>query len=314
MMPTSIRHDGKPRLARLLLSTAVVAAASLAPVQAAISGDGEAIARIGTQNVSANEVRDYIKSLDPRQQAAVAKDPVLLGQLVRQMLVQQLVLKEAMAKKWDQQPAVIARMDRLRDNVVFETYLESVSQPPADYPNATELQGAYDANRTAFMAQREFHVAQIFVAAPRDAAKTVEEAARKKLEKIERRLRVRRPDFAAVAAAESDDSATAKQGGMLPWLPESQIKPEIRSVVFGLAKDAISEPIRLDDGWHILKLLDTRPAHTRPLAEVKDQLTERLRAERAEQLRRAYLTKLLERQPVAINELGLSKLLTASDK
>jgi peptidylprolyl isomerase len=76
-----------------------------------------------------------------------------------------------------------------------------------------------------------------------------------------------------------------------------------------LAKNTASEPIKLDDGWHILKLIDTKAAYTRTLPEVHDVLVQQLRNERAMALRRAYLADLLKQHPPVINELALSGLL-----
>jgi peptidylprolyl isomerase len=84
-------------------------------------------------------------------------------------------------------------------------------------------------------------------------------------------------------------------GGDLGWIAENQIRPEIKAQVMGLAKNGVSEAIRLDDGWHILKLLDTKAAYTRTLPEVREQLVQQMRSERATAMRRAYLAELLKR-------------------
>jgi parvulin-like peptidyl-prolyl isomerase len=81
--------------------------------------------------------------------------------------------------------------------------------------------------------------------------------------------------------------------------------------VFGLAKAGITDPVRLDDGWHILKLLDTEASRTRSLSEVRDALVQRIRAERAEANRRAYVANLLKQTPPVVNEIALSKLFDA---
>jgi peptidylprolyl isomerase len=58
-------------------------------------------------------------------------------------------------------------------------------------------------------------------------------------------------------------------------------------------------------------MLDTEASHTRPLAEVRDALVQRIRAERAEANRRAYVAELLKQSPPVLNEIALSKLLEA---
>jgi len=125
---------------------------------------------------------------------------------------------------------------------------------------------------------------------------------------VTRRLK-QKADFAAVARELSDEREVAVRGGEIGWLAEEQIVPGIRATVVGLSKGGVSEPVRLDDGWHILKLLDVRAPSVRTLAEVREALVAQLRAERARTNRQAYLSRLLEQNPPAINELTLQRIL-----
>jgi peptidylprolyl isomerase len=280
-----------------------------APAGAAPAADAEIIARAPGIEVSAQQIRTYVAALDPRTQAELAANPALLGQAVRMFIAQQLLLKQALAEKWDQQPAVAAQLDRLRQNAIGELYLQSVSQPADDFPTEAEIQSAYDGNKTAFLVPRQFRLAQIFIAAPKDADKATEAKARVKLEEVEKKLKQRGSDFAAIAQASSDDRESVARNGEIGWVPEPQIRPEIRTVALGLGNGTVGEPLRLDDGWHIIKLLDTRSAYTRPLSEVHGQIVQQLRANRASQNSKAYLGKLLAQNPPAVDEIALSGLL-----
>ena len=273
-------------------------------------GGNDVVARVGNANISAEELRSYVGALPARDQAALAKDPALLSQAVHMLLANRLVLQEAVARKWDQQPNVTAQLDRVRENALVEIYLQSVSTPPEGFPGEEELQKTYDANRSALLMPRQFQLTQIFVAAAKDGDKATEDKAKKTLEDIQAKLKVRGTDFAELARTESD----SKDGGDLGWLVESQIRPEIKAQVLGLSKNGISEAIRLDDGWHILKLIDTKAAYTRTLPEVREQLIQQMRNERATAMRRSYLAELLKQHPPVLNELALSNLLENSKK
>jgi peptidylprolyl isomerase len=291
------------------------APATTAPVAAAddratVKGS-EIVARLGEIDVTAEEVRASIGSLDARQQAALLRDPALLSQTVKLILATRLVLKEALAKKWDKQPAIVAQLARVRDNQIAETYLQSLTTPPDNFPSEAEIKSVYDANANAFLVPRRFQLAQIVVAVAKDADKPAEEAARKKLDDVLKKARLPGADFAALARSSSEEASTAERGGEIGWVTETELRPEIRSQVFGLSKAGISEPVRLDDGWHVIKLLDTEASHTRPLAEVKDALVQRIRAERVDANRRAYMGELLKQTPPVVNELALSKLFDA---
>ncbi len=180
-------------------------------------------------------------------------------------------------------------------------------------PTEADLQAAYEANKSAFLLPRQYRLAQIFIAAAK-GDKAAEDKAKARLDDAGKRLKAKGADFAALAQELSDDKDSGAKGGEIGWLAEPQIAPDIRQAVSGLAKDGLSEPVRLDDGWHLLKLLDTKPAGTAALAEVRDRLAAQLRQKRGQALRQAYLGKLIEKNPPAINELALGKVLAAAGK
>lgn len=270
---------------------------------------GEVIARVGDSDVTAEEVRATIQLLDGRQQSAMARDPALLSQTVRAILANRLVLKEAAAKKWEQQPTVIAQLARARESLIVESYLQSVTAPPDSFPSEAEIKGVYEANASALLVPRRFRLAQIVVSVAKDADKATEDTARKKLDEVIKKVKQAGADFGAIARSASEETASAEKEGEIGWVTEPDIRTEIRGQVTGLPKSGITDPIRLEDGWHVLKLLDTEAAHTRPLAEVKDALVQRMRAERIEANRRAYVAELLKQSPPVVNEIALSKLL-----
>jgi peptidylprolyl isomerase len=270
---------------------------------------GEVIARVGTNDVTAEEVRAAIALMDPRQQAALARDPALLSQTVRSLLANRLVLKEATAKKWDQQPAVTAQLARARENLIVESYVQSLTTPPENYPSDADVKAVYEANASAFVVPRRFQLAQIAIMVPKDAEKPVEEEGRKKLDEVSKKLKQPGADFGAIARTSSEDKSSADRDGEIGWVSEADMRPEVRAQVAGLSKSGVTEPVRLDDGWHIFKMLDTEASRTRTLSEVRDALVERMRAERAEANRRAYLTELLKQNPPVVNEIALSKIL-----
>jgi peptidylprolyl isomerase len=279
------------------------------PAVASHDVDGhDVIARVGTDNLTADDIRAYIGLLDDRQRQALAHDPTQLSQTVRVLLSDRVVLQEVLAKKWEQQPDVAAKLQRARDRAIVELYLESVTTPPASYPSDAEVQKVYDANAKSMVVPRQFQLSQIIVAVPQGADAAAEAAAKKKVDDFEAKLAAPGADFATISKAGND----APNGGEIGWLPETQIRPEIQAQVVGLAANAVSKPIRLEDGWHIMKLIDTKASYTPSLPEVHDQLVQQMRTERATMNRRAYVAQLLQQHPPMLNEFALTNLLSKS--
>jgi parvulin-like peptidyl-prolyl isomerase len=156
---------------------------------------------------------------------------------------------------------------------------------------------------------RQFDLAQVFVRDPKGADAETNAKAQVKLDAVRKALAKHGADFAAVATAESDEAPSAAKGGELGWVQESRIQPEIRAQLGSLAKGSVSPAVRLDDGWHFIKVLDVKEPYTPALEEIRPQLVQKMRAQKSQQNSQEYLAKLLQDNPVQINELALSKVL-----
>ena len=260
------------------------------------------LGKIGDIELTTAELRETIAGLEPEHAAALTKNAAALEQYARALLVQRMVLKKATDDKWDQQPAVIARIVRARETALTESYLEKVSAPAPDYPSEAEVMEAYDKSREALRVPRSYQLAQIYLADDRPAGSPAPAS----LASLEKRLKAKNADFAAIAKTSSEDAVTAANGGLIGWLTEDQVQPEIRARLPKLGLDEITGPIRMDDGWHIIRVLDIREAHTPTLDQVRAQLIARLREERARTNRQRYLADLLKEHPLAINGIELS--------
>jgi peptidyl-prolyl cis-trans isomerase C len=78
-------------------------------------------------------------------------------------------------------------------------------------------------------------------------------------------------DFAELAKQKSKDPGAA-QGGDLGYFTKDQMVPEFSEVAFELAPGALSEPVKSQFGWHIIKVQDKRPRPVPEYDKVKDQI------------------------------------------
>jgi parvulin-like peptidyl-prolyl isomerase len=273
------------RLALLLLTSAALHAQPV-PV----------LGKVGDIEITSSEIREIIAGLEAEQQAALAKDPAALAQYVRALLVQRLVLKQALDRKWDQDPAVITKLVRAREAALTDSFLENASLPEPGYPSDAQLTEAYEASKSKLIVPRGYKLAQVYIAT--DKAK---------LDSVQKQLKAKNADFAAIARSTSEEATSAARGGEIGWLGEDQIQPEIRAKLPDLTVGAVTEPIKLQDGWHIIKLLDLRERRTPALDEIRDSFVTQLRADRARIKRQEYLAELLKEHPLAINEIELTK-------
>jgi parvulin-like peptidyl-prolyl isomerase len=262
-------------------------------------GADDVLGKIGTIQLTTTEAREAIAGLEASGDAPLSKDPAAIGQYVRALLIQRLVIQQAEEKAFDKEPDVISRLVRARESALSEAYLQSNSTPPAEYPSAEEIKEAYEAAKPSLLLPRAYRLAQIH---------TKEEAA---IRTAHKEASAKGADFKVIASTRSEEKASAANGGEIGWLTEDQIQQDIRELLPKLKDGGISAPVKLRDGWHIIKRVETREPATATLEQVKPQLTARLRAERARQLRSAFIAKLIEDHPLAINEIELSRILSA---
>jgi peptidylprolyl isomerase len=266
------------------------------------------VAQRGDITLTAADVQALLSHLDAATRDKALHDPATLADLVRTRVMQLAVLKQAADHKWEQTPDVAWRAAQARDAVIIDSYLASQSAPEAGYPSEAEIQAAYDANKSRFLTPRQYHLAQIFLPVPADATPRAEQDIQKKLRDLRAQAAKSPASFADLARVNSQDPATAGLGGELGWVREDQLVPQIRTAVAGLPDGALSDLIRLPDGWHLVRLLGTRPASVPPLADVRDQLVRVMRQQRASQNAQKYLHDMQVQQPVELDQIQLSRL------
>ena len=89
-------------------------------------------------------------------------------------------------------------------------------------------------------------------------------------------------DFAELARKNSDDEGSAKNGGDLDYFGRGKMVPEFEQVAFSMQPGQLSDLVKTSYGYHIIRLVDRKPGTTRPLAEVRQQISDQLAAERAQ--------------------------------
>ena len=108
---------------------------------------------------------------------------------------------------------------------------------------------------------------------------------------VERRLQSLRyriengDDFAELAKANSEDIASASEGGDLGWQNPGELVPEFEQVMNNLSENAISQPFKSRFGWHIVQVLQRRQHDNTVVAQ---------RTEAAQQIRQRKIDEELQ--------------------
>ncbi|OOG56257.1 SurA N-terminal domain-containing protein [Rhodanobacter sp. C03] len=137
-------------------------------------------------------------------------------------------------------------------------------------PSDDDLKKRYEDEKQRFVQPEQRLVSHILINVPANATPDQQKAALAKAEKIA--AEANPGDFAKLAAQDSEDLGSKRQGGDLGWLEKGVTNPAFDAALFALQKDQISKPILSPDGYHIIWLRDVRSGESKPFDEVRDQL------------------------------------------
>lgn len=157
----------------------------------------------------------------------------------------------------------------IREMDLSRTLIEQQIAPTVSVTD-DEVAAYYEQNRAGFNAPERVHVRHIVFGADPDADQATADAARAKAADARQRA-LAGEDFAALAREVSEDPA-AERGGDLGFVTREQMVPEFADAAFALNVGQISEVVRTEFGFHVIKLDERRPAGVLPLDEVSNRL------------------------------------------
>jgi peptidyl-prolyl cis-trans isomerase D len=145
-----------------------------------------------------------------------------------------------------------------------------------------DLKAIYQKNIQDYQVPNRVHPEHILLMT---VGKTDAEVAeiKKKAEDILAQTKKKGTNFEDLAKKYSEDPGSKAKGGDLGWIVQGQTVPEFEKAAFSLPKGDISDLIRTQYGFHIIKVLDRETAHTKPFDEVKDSIRTPLLLQKADQ-------------------------------
>jgi peptidyl-prolyl cis-trans isomerase D len=174
--------------------------------------------------------------------------------------------------------------------------------------DAAEVRKQYDDNAARYGKPEERQASHILIAVKPDASEQEQAAAKKRADEVAEQARKNPQKFAELAKTASQDTGSAAQGGDLGLFARdgSMVKP-FEDAVFTMKQGEIVGPVKTDFGWHIIKLTAIRPAKVQSFDEVKAQIEQDLRrqkavrkfAEAADQMQNLVYEQADSLQPVA---------------
>lgn len=161
----------------------------------------------------------------------------------------------------------------------------------------SDLQAYYDQHRDEYRVPEQVKVSHILIKTllPARGAKEDDKAvadARKKAEDVLKEVKAG-ADFAKLAQKYSEDPGSAKIGGDLGWIGRGRTVPEFEKAAFSLGKGQTSDLVKSSYGFHIIRVEDKHDAHVKTLAEVKSEIADKVKQQKATRATEAAANALL---------------------
>jgi peptidyl-prolyl cis-trans isomerase C len=169
--------------------------------------------------------------------------------------------------------------ESVRDSLAIEQLLVERGM---EYPTDAEVKSFYEENKQAFDRPAQVQARHILIKVPAEADKKAWEEAQKRAVEIRKKATAEGADFGALAK-EYSEGPSATKGGDLGWFGQGKMVPEFEEATFALEKGEVSEPLRTQFGWHVVKKIDEREAGKVSYEKVKPQLESKLRNQRVQQ-------------------------------
>lgn len=246
----------------------VLALAAPALAQDAPSAD-TVLARVGDTEITLGQAIALRSQLP--QQFAQVPDATLFPALVEQLIEQELLAQAHRDQLTRREATMLQNETR---SFIANAALVGVATAAV---TEESIQAAYDAFAAQYAAGEpitEYHAAHILVRdeAQRDAVVAALAEGR---------------DFADVAREFSIDGS-AQQGGDLGWFAPGMMIPDFQAAVEALEPGQVSDPVQTRFGWHVIQLMETRPATVPPIEQVQEDLVNQIQIDST----RAYIDGL----------------------
>ena len=272
--PSYSRLGPRPLALAFGLGALLLAAPALADSKVLAKIDGDAI----TQD-DVNVAMEDIGAGLPQSLEGPARDKYVLDYLIDM----KLVAKKAAADKLADTPDFAKRVAYSRDKLLMEALLGSVAKT-SDTAEAEHK--IYDEAAKAQPPVPEIHARHILL--------PTEEEAKAALARVKAG-----EDFAKVATELSKDPGA--EGGDLGWFTKDKMVPEFADAAFKMEPGQISDPVKSQFGWHIIKVEEKRMKTFPPFEQVKEQasryVVQKAQSELITQLREAAKIERTEPEP-----------------
>jgi peptidyl-prolyl cis-trans isomerase C len=226
---------------------------TMARAQVTQAGADPVVATVDGSPIHRSDVTEFQKMLPPQYQHMPIE--VLYSALLDKLVEMKLVAEAGRKEHLENDKDVKERVAQVEERVIEEVYVQRLIEKSV---TDAALHKRYDEYVKTTAAQQEISARHILVQTE-DEAKDI------------RAQLVKGADFAQLARDKSIDPSAKAQGGDLGFFKRDEMVPEFSDAAFKLKDGEISQPVKTQYGWHIIKV-EAHRTQQPSFATMKDKL------------------------------------------
>jgi len=191
-----------------------------------------------------------------------------IATLVDQVFVARSLAARARKEGLDKDPAVQARLVQVQDDFLADLYLKKFQKDAMSGNLDQRARELYDADPAKYTTPAQVDVQQVLI----DLKGRTREMAKQRAEDVYEQATSGKEEFLALALKYSDEPTRTGMRGDLGWNVASSFVAPVRDALAKMKKGEISKPVESEYGFHILKLVDRKPAELLKFEAVKDRI------------------------------------------
>ena len=274
-------------MSKILVVASLLFMSSIARAQAPV-GESEILAQRGNGVVTQAAFAARVEKIPVEHRLAAIRDGNRVRDLINTILLRSQLASDAREAGYDKDKMVIDRMKLAAEAELAEAWIQNyvATQPPADYEALAREY--YALHRDEIMSQPMINVSHILISNKEHS----DEEAQALVDSVSQQLEEDPGSFDELVLTYSEDPSAASNKGKFTNVKKGDMVEPFESTAFALAEGAISDPVRTEYGWHIIRLDARIEQEQLSFDEVKTRLVERERKEHEERLKQDYLGRL----------------------
>lgn len=246
--------------------------------------ENKVLAVVQGKEITEQVVLKFLNDLGP-QMAMQFQSPEGMKRVVDELVNQEIIYLDAQEKEMDKEEEYIKELDRLKEGLMKQFAVNKLLKDIK--VTEDEVEQYYNDNKERFKKPESIMASHILVEDEEQANNIVKE--------------IKEGLSFEDAALKYSTCPSKQQGGNLGEFGRGQMVPEFDKAAFEMEVGPISDPIKTDFGYHIIKVSNKNDSSTSSFEEVKDQLTQQLLGVKQQEFYLEKTNELKEKYDVKMN-------------